>query len=202
MCWRVKQTEGTNRNSRAGMKGSVVCWIHSLWCLKATSAIHLVTMLNVPCWGNGMSARTERVPKLWFSSVLRAECAVPLMWVKLVYQDAHTALQGCSRAGFLTGLPGLGLFSIFMKILENVAEEEHNSTSGDAGWACRHSAAGTCWICPLCVVGAQLESCVQAPAVPCRYPRCSLWDRSQIKTPSLVLLQKKNPQCVLQFIIL
>lgn len=31
------------------------------------------------------------------------------------------------------------------------------------------------------------------PGVPCQYPRCSLWNRSQIETPNLVLLQKKIP---------
>lgn len=55
----VKQTEGMRMNTWAEMKGSEICWIQSLLCLKATTAIHLVTMfniLNMPCWDNGMSA--------------------------------------------------------------------------------------------------------------------------------------------------
>lgn len=57
--------------------------------------IHLVTMLNMPCWDNGMSARTESIPNLWFSSVLRA--VLPCRWcelywctrvLKLAHQDA------------------------------------------------------------------------------------------------------------------
>lgn len=140
-CWRVKQREGTNMSTRAELKGSGICWIHALLGLKATGAIHIVIMLDVPCWDNGISARTERVPKLCFSSVLRAEYAVPLVWVKLVDKDAQTALWGCSRAGFLTGVPGLGLFSIW--ICEDSGKFSWGRTQQHK-WRCRLSLQTHC----------------------------------------------------------
>lgn len=182
-CWRVKHTEGMKMN-RAEMQGSWICWIYSF--LNKYS----VTMLNMPCWDNGVSAWTEGVPRLWFSSVLRAEYAMPLMWVKLVHKEAQAALQGCSRAGFLSGAAGLGLLLHgFMKILENLSEEEHSSTNGGAGSACRHTAVGTCWICPLCV------SCARHLLFPANTPGTGCGADCKLNPQTLLYCRRNSPVC-------
>lgn len=51
-----------------------------------------------------------------------------------MYKGAQTGSPGCSRAGFLTGVAGHGLFSVWINedSVKSV-EEEHNSTDEEAG---------------------------------------------------------------------